>query len=216
MRFIGHLDFVRTFQKIFRKSGVPIAFSEGFSPHPIFSIAAPLAVGVTGEGEYLDMELSRPMDIDEIKERLNNCCPDGLSIELVIPISKNEPAAMRIVSASKYRITHQKSFINEELIKSFLGQDAIFAEKESKSGNVTQLDLKNGIYELIYENDGLLMTVRTGSSVNIKPELVIKSLCEFAKEEYNPFDYKVHRLELYYGEDQLMPLSCPIKAIETE
>ena len=54
MRFIGHLDVLRTFQKIFRRADVPMVYSKGFSPHPVMSFALPLGLGLSSEGEYLD------------------------------------------------------------------------------------------------------------------------------------------------------------------
>ena len=71
MKFIGHLDIMRFFQKAIRRSGLPIAFSEGFSPHMIMSFAAPLGVGVTSSGEYFDMELTEEISSAEITDRLN-------------------------------------------------------------------------------------------------------------------------------------------------
>ena len=57
MKFIGHLDMMRYFQKAMRRAEIDIAYSEGFSPHQIMSFAAPLGVGITSDGEYLDIEV---------------------------------------------------------------------------------------------------------------------------------------------------------------
>ena len=57
MKFIGHLDTMRFFQKAIRRADIPVAYSEGFSPHMIMSFAAPLGVGTTSSGEYFDMQL---------------------------------------------------------------------------------------------------------------------------------------------------------------
>ena len=58
MKFIGHLDMMRYFQKAIRRANIPIAYSGGFSPHQIMSFAAPLGVGITSDGEYLDIEVN--------------------------------------------------------------------------------------------------------------------------------------------------------------
>ena len=57
MKYIGHLDMMRYFQKVMRRADVDIRYSEGFSPHQIMSFAAPLGVGITSDGEYLDIEV---------------------------------------------------------------------------------------------------------------------------------------------------------------
>ena len=61
MRFIGHLDVMRYFQKAMRRADIPIAFTSGYSPHMIMSFAAPLGVGVTSTAEYFDMEINMPI-----------------------------------------------------------------------------------------------------------------------------------------------------------
>ena len=62
LRFIGHLDVMRFFQKLMRRADIPIAFTGGYSPHMIMSFASPLGIGLTSDGEYLDIELSAPVD----------------------------------------------------------------------------------------------------------------------------------------------------------
>ena len=57
MKFIGHLDMMRYFQKAIRRAGIDICYSGGFSPHMIMSFASPLGVGLTSDGEYLDIEV---------------------------------------------------------------------------------------------------------------------------------------------------------------
>lgn len=68
MKFIGHLDMMRYFQKAMRRAEIDIAYSEGFSPHQIMSFAAPLGVGITSDGEYLDIEVhSTRSSIESVK-----------------------------------------------------------------------------------------------------------------------------------------------------
>ena len=71
MKFVGHLDTMRYFQKAIRRAELPVAFSGGYSPHMIMSFAAPLGVGTTSMGEYFDMELTEKVPTAEIEDRLN-------------------------------------------------------------------------------------------------------------------------------------------------
>ena len=57
LKFLGHLDVMRYFQKALRRAEIDVAFSEGFSPHMIMSFAAPLGLGITSTGEYFDLDL---------------------------------------------------------------------------------------------------------------------------------------------------------------
>ena len=84
MKFVGHLDTMRYFQKAIRRAELPIAFSGGYSPHMIMSFAAPLGVGVTSTGEYFDMELTSAIPTDEICQRLNSQMANGIRQQLII------------------------------------------------------------------------------------------------------------------------------------
>lgn len=69
LRFIGHLDVMRFFQKAMRRAEIPIAFTAGYSPHMIMSFANPLGIGLSSDGEYFDIELSGPISSKEAVRR---------------------------------------------------------------------------------------------------------------------------------------------------
>ena len=71
MKFVGHLDVMRYFKKAIRLAELPIAYSEGFSPHMLLSFASPLGVGISSTGEYFEMVLAEDMKTDEIVKRLS-------------------------------------------------------------------------------------------------------------------------------------------------
>ena len=75
MKFIGHLDVMRYFQKAIRRADVDVCYSGGFSPHQIMSFAAPLGVGNTSNGEYVDIEVSSTKDSETMKKCLNGSPP---------------------------------------------------------------------------------------------------------------------------------------------
>ena len=77
MKFIGHLDVMRYFQKALRRAEIEVKFSEGMSPHMIMSFAAPLGVGLTSDGEYVDIELNTPVSTEEAVRRLNGVMVEG-------------------------------------------------------------------------------------------------------------------------------------------
>ena len=74
LRFIGHLDVMRYFQTVMRRADIPIAFTGGYSPHMIMSFASPLGIGLTSDGEYLDIELSEPVDSRDAVRRMKETC----------------------------------------------------------------------------------------------------------------------------------------------
>ncbi len=107
LRFVGHLDMMRYFQKAFRRSGLPISYSEGFSPHQIMSFAAPLGMGLEGLGEYFDIRVpdeGTPVGSDEAMERLNQEMAEGLEILSYLAIPDNTGNCMAAVHAADYTV----------------------------------------------------------------------------------------------------------------
>ena len=90
MKFIGHLDVMRFFQKVMRRADVPIAFTGGFSPHMIMSFANPLGVGVTSDGEYFDIELTQEIDMNAAVERMNQVMVEGMEVVNMVSISDDK------------------------------------------------------------------------------------------------------------------------------
>ena len=80
MKFIGHLDMVRYFQKVMRRANVDICYSEGFSPHQKMSFAAPLSVGVISKGEYFDIEVNSSLSSKEMIKNINAKNVEGVKV----------------------------------------------------------------------------------------------------------------------------------------
>ena len=103
MKFIGHLDIMRYFQKAMRRAEIPIAFTGGYSPHMVMSFANPLGVGLTSDGEYFDIELSESVDFAQAVRRLNEVMVEGMEIVNMIEISDDKKkTGMAIVAAADY------------------------------------------------------------------------------------------------------------------
>ena len=137
MRFIGHLDLQRFFQKAIRRSGLDIRYTEGLSPHMVMSFASPLGVGLTSCGEYFDIELNTPVSSAEAVKRLNALMPEGLEILDFRQVGEGKASkAMSIVAAADYEIRfrpgHEPSACWEELTQSFLAAENIPVLKENK------------------------------------------------------------------------------------
>jgi len=86
MRFTGHLDLILTWERTFRRAGLPLAYSEGFSPRPLFNMAAPLPLGFTSTGEIGDFWLSEIVSSPEFHRDLEKSLPPGLLIQEISEI----------------------------------------------------------------------------------------------------------------------------------
>ena len=112
MKFIGHLDTMRYFQKAMRRADVDIRYSEGFSPHQIMSFAAPLGVGLTGSGEYLDIEVLSTDSSAEMVKRLNDTMVEGVEVLSYRKLPDDAENAMSIVAACDYTIVLRDDYEN--------------------------------------------------------------------------------------------------------
>lgn len=203
MKFIGHLDVMRFFQKAIRRADIDIRYSEGFSPHPVMSFAAPLGVGMESLGEYLDIDVNSITTLEDMKNALNHEMTEGISILSVNLLPDTEQNAMASVAAARYLVLPSSGWENgqnadralgfpidriEERLAAFYARERILVIKKTKKGE-RELDLKPGIFELQVEKiphpvtaDGKLyqavsMLVDASSSGNIKPTLVFQAFC---------------------------------------
>lgn len=103
-RFLSHLDLMTAMERAFRRAGLPLAFSEGFNPHPRVSFASALAVGVTSEAEYLDVQLLEEIPADEVLQRLNKVLPCGLCVRGAVPVTKRTESLMALINLARYRV----------------------------------------------------------------------------------------------------------------
>ena len=141
IKFISHLDLMRTIQRIIRRSGVPIEYSKGFNPHMALSLAQPLSVGVYSDGEYMDIVLTEEMKVADLLARLNEAAPPTIRFFEATPIEivenvKRVPQAMALLDAGRYII--KLKLVNEENVEekmaSLLNENAWETLKKSKKG----------------------------------------------------------------------------------
>ena len=211
LKFIGHLDVMRFFQKAVKRAGLDIAYSQGFSPHQLMSFAAPLALGVTSEGEYFDAEFNSLVSSDEFVRRFNEQMVDGMAVNDVVLLPDNAKNSMSIVAGSDYHVTilekdndadwevRKEKFL--AAVPHLLEKDTIEVLRKTKKNEKVE-DIKPGIFKLSLDEDKIYMFLATGSEYNLKPESVIEALCKKTGIEYNKFDYQVHRIETYMKNEQ--------------
>lgn len=204
LKFVGHLDTMRYFQKLMRRSGVPISYSEGFSPHQIMSFAMPLGTGVESVAEYVDIEISEHISSNEAIERLNEKSIPEIQILSFreIPDGKKTNAMSSISAASyiiRFREELKPDFSIKETFESFISQPQINIIKKSKKSE-SEIDLKPFIYDYCVNECEIKLTVSCGSVMNIKPELVVQALYEFVNKDFDEYALLITRNEMYTGE----------------
>ncbi len=205
MKFIGHLDIMRYFQKVMRRADVDIRYSGGFSPHQIMSFAAPLGVGLLSRGEYLDIEVLSTEDSQTMMDRMNQTMVEGTRVLSYKKLEDSSKNAMSIVAAADYTLWFREGKEPQDMeaffadLARFYNQEQILIRKKTKKGE-KDMDLKPLIYDLRRSDarpDAVFMQVSTGSTDNVKPELVMQAFCAFRGEAYEPFAMETQREEVY-------------------
>jgi radical SAM-linked protein len=104
LKFLSHLDLMRLWERALRRAGLPLAYSEGFSPHPQIALAAPLSVGVTSQAELMDVLLSRWVSPQSFMARVGEQLPRGIDLLEAWPVGPKAPSLQSQVRFIEYRV----------------------------------------------------------------------------------------------------------------
>ena len=215
LKFVGHLDLLRFFQKAFRRSDVDIAYSSGFSPHQILSFAAPLGIGTTSSGEYLDAEFNSTLSSKEMIQKINDVLVPDLQISEFVVLPDKAKKAMAAVAAADYVIYFREGYYDETQFLNAVNEFAALTElkivKKTKKSE-KEVDIRPFIYQIGVKNGHIAMRLCTGSNDNLKPELVMECMCQYLQLPYQELAFMVHREETLMWVDEgeqahLEPLS---------
>jgi len=204
VRWISHLDLIKVWERAVRRARLPIALSQGFNPRPKMSLATALAVGVSSDAEYIEMELTEELPLKEILQRISSQMPSGLPVIEIGTLPEKSPALMSLVFASLYRITLPQNDTNEiEKLQSAL--TALMAEKQlvlnyqNREGKTISQDLRPGVLaaEWNAEQAVLLLKVETSSRLFVRPQHFLTVLAQkMDRPDWHIEQVSLHRMEL--------------------
>lgn len=189
VRWLGHLDILRTFERAIRRSGLPIAFSGGFNPRERLSFASALGVGVTGAEERVALELTELIPPQEVQERLNAVLPPGIRIIRCFPVSEEQQerhlfgeldrADYEVVCSTPEPITLETI---ERAIAHLLAQPQVTIARE-REGKSRTVDIRPYLHTLqlkpeSFQNNQfvLIMRLGMGETGNVRPNEVVEAL----------------------------------------
>lgn len=197
VKYIGHLDLMRFFQKLMRRAQIPIAYSNGMSRHQIMSFALPLGIGDESLSEYADIELTESVNSTEALRRLNENSAEGIELLSFRELPEKTVNAMASVWAADYDISFRKPLCHDlsASFHAFLASDVIMTCKKTKKGE-QMLDLKPLIFAAKISMDHILLRVKCGSVDHVKPELVMQAFCEYLQSPFDAFNLLVKRVDL--------------------
>ncbi|MCR5785942.1 MAG: TIGR03936 family radical SAM-associated protein [Eubacterium sp.] len=211
VKYVGHLDMMRYFQKAIRRAGIDISYSEGYSPHMIMSFASPLGVGMESDAEYFDMQLNSHIEPDEAIRLLNEQMAEGVLVTAFTYLPENAKKSMTITSATDYIVTFRDGYERpcdnlSKKINEFMAQGEINVLKKTKKSE-TMTDIKPLIYSFCEEGGDLKMCLAAGSVANLNVKLLLETFWAFCGREFNPYSVQIIRSEVYMtGDGGLEPL----------
>lgn len=135
VRFLSHLDFMTLFHRSCLRAGIPVAFSQGFNPHPKIAFGPALSVGIESEAEYLDLETDPFTEVRTIEERLNTSLPPGLAITGARAVPRTAPSLSGSIGRYEYRVEVPAAFADgvTERIERFLARTSVVVTREGRS-----------------------------------------------------------------------------------
>ncbi|UCH43431.1 MAG: DUF2344 domain-containing protein [Dehalococcoidales bacterium] len=183
LKFISHLDIMRLWERALRRARIPLAYSEGFSPHPRISLAAPLPVGVTSEAELMDVFMARWVSPHWFTAMISEQLPPGIKVLEVYPITPTMPSLQSMVRYAEYRVevaTEKGPEEVESVISALLSKEQLPWHHQRDTGQ-RDYDLRALIDDIwLVGRDGSYLTIgmrlRCGSSGSGRAEQVTAAL----------------------------------------
>ena len=201
VRHLGLLDLQRTIQRALRRSGLPIAYSNGFNPHIVMSFASALSSGVPGDAELLDVSLNGDTTEEACLEAMNRVLPPALKVSRIRLVDDRFPKVTAAMQQAQYRITLRGENTEKMVsaIADFLKEEEIMALRKTKKAE-TMVNIRPMIHELtaIYsaETDSAVMTARVSfiEAATLKPDLLVSTLFEYAGVQPQKLEIRRTRL----------------------
>lgn len=208
VKYISHLDIVRSFERALRRAKLPVAYSKGFSPRPKISFSIALPVGTTSEGEYADIEFSEDITAKVVLNRLNNTLPEGISIIKARLLNDGRDVKLSRLNRALYEVHIKKEGISLELLKDNIsrlmnsGEITIIKKTKSRKRKINIIPLIDNIKlkeeELIFK---IFMVLSVGQQGTLAPAIIIDLLEKMLDKEI--IIDKIHRIDLFYKKENI-------------
>lgn len=181
VRYISHLDVLRFWERAIRRAGLPLSYSQGFTPHPKIAFAGPLPLGFTSEAELMDVSLDERVDVAEFRRRLEAETTEDLGVVDVEEVAVNTPAPQAQVLWADYRVDLPDADLGEATaaVTKFLANTSFRWSEERREKSRT-FDLRQAVALLAAEAvDGavrLRMRLQTDQEITVRPEQLVAAI----------------------------------------
>jgi radical SAM-linked protein len=197
LRFLSHLDFMTLMHRTMVRAGVPVAYTQGFNPHPRIAFGPALSVGMESEAEYLDMETDPFIDLPKAVKELNNSLPEGIRVLEARILPKKAPSLSGSITRYSYGIgipgEHAEDLAARS--KEFLSRQTVMVEKDGK-----QKDIRPGIESIEMSSlDRLMVTLLDSEKVRPRIQDVLMQLFGLSDDQAALF--RIRRTAMYMKEN---------------
>ena len=207
---MSHLDLMHTWERVIRRSQLPLGFSQGFNPHPKMNFASALAVGTTSDAEYMDLDFTEELTLDQIKEALYPAIPPAFEVTDMKVVRGKVPSLMSIIQRATYtlRLEYVTEVTQAELddaVASFWNmEENIIYRYKKDSKDKKAVNIRPGVYTIdLRLEEGtdnkhavLDIVVQSGNDGNIRPEEVAYGLMNTGMPLVQQV-VRIHRTGLY-------------------
>lgn len=185
--YISHLDIVKLMERVSRRAGIKLAYSQGFSPHPKTSFSPALSVGMHSFCEYMDLELEdESIDLQELLDRYNEASVEGIDFIKAKKMEDSTGSIVAFLTNSVYEFDFEYYSLDDfekirEAIEKISDEKEIMLERTSKSGNKIEYNIKEMIQKIeIYDDKKICCTISTSSSANLNPKVLLNHILDTA------------------------------------
>lgn len=178
IRHIGHLDIQRCVQRGLRRSGLPVAYSNGYNPHILVTFASALSTGACGKREIMDVTMAEDVSEQVFLERMNKAMPPEMQLSEARAVDQKHPALMACLRAAGYELLIRDSEQARRLISaipSMMARESVIAMRKTKTA-VRECDIKPLIFELTGDGKVIYATLTLNEQEACKPVMLIEAL----------------------------------------
>lgn len=179
LRYIGHLDLHKLWERAMRRAELPLAYSQGFHPQPKISLAAALPLGFSSRGEVLDVRLNENMPVEQIAKQLSENLPPDIKILNVEEVNENLPALQTQTLSAMYEVKLTEPIDPIELkrrVESIMAAESLIRERRGKSYDLRPLIETISVVTEANGTAWLQMTLAAREGATGRPEEVLSVL----------------------------------------
>jgi len=168
-RYISHLDLLRLMQRVLRRAGVPLSYTQGFHPHPKMAFASALGVGIESRSEYMDLILERDIDLNAAMSDMNRVLPAHIRVVGIKEIDPSSKGLMGMVTAASYTLSLPvEEAILGDRCRQILNADT-WPVTVVKKEREQEVDIRAGLHRLLVCDGDVVLMADTGSRRNLNP-----------------------------------------------